>query len=176
MSSRPITAITLVALLVSGAADAQDVRERIDADTFFDAEPAWLVNLRLGLGIESQDAELFPNIEVLFAYHLASHALIGGLLGVRPTDRQHVRLGPRFGVFFEQADLAFGTGVSPGLLVRFNPQELGLVVTWGSEIRYRLNKHNYLNLFGEIDLLFEVLGFRETGQLYTVGLGWVHRF
>ena len=155
--------------------NAQDLRETVDSWSFFDDEPGWLLGLRPAVGYDP-DWGAFPQLGVRVAYEFADHILLGGDLVGRFTFPYHIRFGPRLGVFYRGADVAFGTGTTPGLMGIFETGEFGAVLTWGIEGRVRLDRHNFLALYVEVDLLYQILGFRRTRWFVSGGLGWTHTF
>ncbi|MCA9562967.1 MAG: hypothetical protein KC561_05735 [Myxococcales bacterium] len=176
MKNRRLAAFLLILLcLWASRAAAEDLRETVDADTFFLAEPAWILGLQQGVGYDSES--WFPEEQLSIGYQFASHYLVSMLVGLRPSGREHLQLALKIYVAFLGGEhFSFGMGVTPGVMWRFQPLEFGFCPTWGLSGRYTFDRHHSLTLGFDIDLLFRDLGFRETTQFYTLSLGWLYRF
>jgi hypothetical protein len=164
----------LLTAVGAGRAAAQEMTAHLDHDTLA-SEPHWIFALRPALGVDPVDG-LFPELGASLGYQFENHAYLGLHMMGRLLPRYHFRVAPRLGFFFEKTDLAFGLGVSPGLLVRTQPLDVGACITWGADVRLRVASHDYVLVFSEFDLLFEALGFDETTWLFGAGVGWAHAF
>lgn len=156
-------------------AASQELQQTVEAETFFFDEPAWVLAFRPALGY-SPDNGFFPQMAVGLGYDFPNHFYVGGNLATRFTYPGFVRLEARVGVFYRDADFAFGTGVSPGIMYIPYPRQFGFLLTWGLDARYRITQNHYLTLFGELDLLFDKLGFRSNTWQVSGGLGWTILF
>jgi hypothetical protein len=155
-------------------AQAQDLEERVEWETDFATDPLWLLGLRAAAGYDGDEA--YPQLGLAFGHVNSNHFYLGGHVDTRATRPSHIRAGLRLGVFFQSVDLVYGFGVSPGLLAIPASREIGAILTWGTEARLRVASAQYLGLFLEVDMLFRVLGFRDTRQFYGAGLSWTFAF
>lgn len=164
--------MVLSLLMTAPDASAQELQQRVSWESFEGEEPAWLLGARASFGWDVDREEPYPALGLTFGYIGVNHLYLGGSVDARLTDPHYLRLGLRLGVLFTRADFAWGFGVSPGFLVVPARTEAGLSVTWGAMARLRLTHRHYLSAHAEADLLFEQLGFRETRNFFTAGLGW----
>jgi hypothetical protein len=156
----------------AGQAGAEEMGERLEWETLANEEPAWLFGARASFGWDLGREEAYPGLGLTLGYVGVEHFYVGGMVDVRLTAPSYVRLAMRLGVLFTRAEFAWGLGVSPGMLVVPERPEAGLSITWGAMARLRLVGAHYLTAHFEADLLYEILGFRETRTLLTSGLGW----
>ena len=182
-SRKPTTrAVTLATFLVAGAvastptmASGQDLTHSVDAVTFFDEEERFVLSIVPLVGYEERTGA-FPALSVAFGRLFGSHFLLEGVTTARLMPPFHVSMGPRGSVHFGGALLNFSVNTSPMVLVVPETREVGLGFTWGVDLSLRLDSHNALKLQGDIDLIFDELGFDRTRPIYYGGVGWMFSF